>query len=62
VAELAQMLVDLIDDEPRRQEMGKEGRTRVEQELAWDHQAPIYVDVYQTLIEGPQRLAATAGG
>jgi glycosyltransferase involved in cell wall biosynthesis len=63
VAELAQMLVDLIDDEPRRQEMGKTGRTRVEQELAWDHQAPIYVDVYQSLIEGPQRrLAATAGG
>jgi glycosyltransferase involved in cell wall biosynthesis len=63
VAELAQILVDLVDDEPRRQEMGKVGRTRIEQELAWDHQAPIYVDVYESLIDGPQgRLAMTAGG
>ena len=63
VGEMAQLLVDLIDDEPRRHEMGRSGRTRVEQELAWDHQAPLYVEVYESLTESSRpRVAVTAGG
>jgi glycosyltransferase involved in cell wall biosynthesis len=62
VGEMAQLLVDLIDDEPRRHEMGKFGRARVEQELAWDHQAPLYVEVYESLTESPRPRAATTAG
>ena len=54
VAELAQLLVDLVDNEPRRRAMGTAGRARIEQELAWDHQAPRYVGVYE-------QLTATSG-
>jgi glycosyltransferase involved in cell wall biosynthesis len=50
VEELAHSLVGLIDDPVRREAMGKVARTRVEQELAWPHQAVRYAQVYETLI------------
>ncbi len=50
VDDLAARLIDLIDDEPRRGSMGAAGRTRVEQELAWSHQAPRYLDVYERVL------------
>jgi glycosyltransferase involved in cell wall biosynthesis len=53
VDELAQLLIDLIDDEPRRRSMGAAGRTRVERELAWSHQAPRYRAVYERLLTTP---------
>ena len=31
--------------------MGAAGRTRVEQELAWSHQATRYLGVYEHLVE-----------
>jgi glycosyltransferase involved in cell wall biosynthesis len=55
VGELARHLVDLIDDEPRRRAMGMAGRARIEQELAWNHQAPRYAAVYETLTAGARR-------
>ena len=62
VAELAQLFVDLVDDEPRRHTMGAAGRTRIEQELAWDHQAPRYVGVYEQLVGAePRRKLSTTG-
>jgi glycosyltransferase involved in cell wall biosynthesis len=62
VGELAKLLVDLIDDEPRRRSMGTTGRDRVEKELAWDHQAPHYVRVYEQLTTASRRgVPATAG-
>ncbi len=62
VEELAQLLVELIDDEPRRVSMGTAGRARVEQELAWDHQAPRYVGVYEQLaVTSRHRVPAAAG-
>ncbi len=61
VEELATLLVDLVDDEPRRRSMGRAGRTRIEQELAWEHQAPRYVGVYEKLAaDSPQPVAVTA--
>jgi glycosyltransferase involved in cell wall biosynthesis len=34
----AEAIVDLIDDAPRRERMGRIGRQRIEEQLAWDHQ------------------------
>ena len=62
VGELAQLLIDLVDDEPRRRSMGEAGRARIEQELAWEHQAPRYVGVYEQLTAASRRrVSATAG-
>jgi glycosyltransferase involved in cell wall biosynthesis len=62
VEELAKLLVDLVDDEPRRRAMGRAGRERIEQELAWEHQAPRYVGVYEKLAaDSPQPVAVTVG-
>jgi glycosyltransferase involved in cell wall biosynthesis len=51
VDELTRLVVELISDEPKRMSMGAAGRTRVEQELAWCHQARRYLGVYEDLIE-----------
>jgi glycosyltransferase involved in cell wall biosynthesis len=60
VEEMAKLLVDLIDDEPRRRQMGRAGRARIEQELAWEHQAPRYVGVYEKLAaDSLEPVAAT---
>jgi glycosyltransferase involved in cell wall biosynthesis len=50
IEEMARLLVDLIDDEPRRKEMGSAGRRRIEQQLAWSHQEPHYLSVYNSLL------------
>ena len=49
VREYAQAIVELMDDEAKRAELGKLGRERVEQELAWTHQQRAYLDVYDSL-------------
>jgi glycosyltransferase involved in cell wall biosynthesis len=40
---LARALVDLIDDEPRRQGVGRAGRLRVEESLSWERQEAAYL-------------------
>jgi glycosyltransferase involved in cell wall biosynthesis len=47
VRDYAQAIVDLIDNADDRAAMGKLGRARVEQELAWQHQERAYLAVYQ---------------
>ena len=47
VREYAEAIVALMDDEAKRAELGKLGRERVEQELAWDHQERAYLGVYE---------------
>lgn len=49
VAGYARALVALLDDPEARTEMGKVGRERVEQELAWNHQESGYLAVYDEL-------------
>jgi glycosyltransferase involved in cell wall biosynthesis len=49
VREYAKAIVALMDDEARRTRLGKRGRIRVEQELAWPHQRRAYLGVYQQL-------------
>jgi glycosyltransferase involved in cell wall biosynthesis len=59
VDELARLVVELVDDEVRRVAMGAAGRARVEDELAWSHQAPRYVRVYDELLAtSPHQAAA----
>ena len=49
VHEYAKALVGLLDDEAARAQLGKVGRARVEDELAWSHQERAYLGVYQRL-------------
>ena len=49
VHEYAKAIVDLMDDEAARIQLGKLGRARVEDELAWSHQERAYLDVYERL-------------
>jgi glycosyltransferase involved in cell wall biosynthesis len=49
VHEYAAAIVALMDDESRRSQMGKRGRVRVEQLLAWSHQQRAYLSVYRHL-------------
>jgi glycosyltransferase involved in cell wall biosynthesis len=54
VDEYAKAIVELMDDEERRAQLGKTGRVRVEQELAWGHQQRAYLDVYRRLLSDVQ--------
>ena len=49
VREYAQAIVDLVDDPAAGQQLAKDGRARVEEQLAWEHQRRAYVGVYQKL-------------
>ena len=55
VREYAKAIADLIDDEAWRARLGKFGRARVEDQLAWSHQARAYLGVYD-------RMTGKAGG
>jgi glycosyltransferase involved in cell wall biosynthesis len=61
VGDYAAAIVNLMDDEPRRSLLGKLGRARVEQELAWSHQVRAYLDVYRRLLGGSKALEGTGG-
>jgi glycosyltransferase involved in cell wall biosynthesis len=54
VRDMARLLVELLEDEPRRKAMGATGRSRVESELAWQHQAERYLAVYDNLLAVPR--------
>lgn len=47
--DLAHKIMQLLDDPDLRARMGKLGRQRVEDELAWSHQAPRLIAAYQLL-------------
>jgi glycosyltransferase involved in cell wall biosynthesis len=49
VHEYAKALVALLDDDAARAQLGKLGRARVEDELAWSHQERAYLAIYQRL-------------
>ncbi|MGH3300295.1 MAG: glycosyltransferase family 4 protein [Streptosporangiaceae bacterium] len=61
VREYAQAIVDLMDDEPRRNRLGKLGRVRVEQELAWCHQERAYLGVYRAVLGEAAAVDRRAG-
>ncbi|QIE44002.1 glycosyltransferase family 4 protein (plasmid) [Rhodobacteraceae bacterium SC52] len=49
-ADLAGKILSLIDDPQTRAEMGRIGRTRVEQELSWDYQVDTLIAAYKRVI------------
>jgi len=49
VQQYGEAIVDLLDDQVRRRRMGKLGRERVENLLAWKHQQKAYLEVYDQL-------------
>jgi glycosyltransferase involved in cell wall biosynthesis len=57
--EYAKAIVALMDDEPRRALLGKLGRERVEEGLAWPHQERAYLGVYRRMISGGKSLDRT---
>jgi glycosyltransferase involved in cell wall biosynthesis len=50
VAAYARAIVALLDDDEKREDMGREGRLRIEKELGWPHQRDAYVGVYDRLV------------
>ena len=54
VRDYAKAIVDLVDDADNRERMGKLGRVRVEEELAWSHSAHSYLGVYER-VAGPAK-------
>jgi glycosyltransferase involved in cell wall biosynthesis len=47
--DFAGKIMELVDDPARRQRMGRFGRSRVERELAWNHEAPKLLEAYDLL-------------
>jgi glycosyltransferase involved in cell wall biosynthesis len=47
VHDYAKAIVDLLNDEAARTQLGKVGRARIEDELAWKHQERAYLGVYR---------------
>jgi glycosyltransferase involved in cell wall biosynthesis len=47
--DLAEKIVELLDDPGRREQMGKIGRERVVNELSWRHEVPKLIAAYEKL-------------
>jgi glycosyltransferase involved in cell wall biosynthesis len=56
----AEAIVALMDDESMRARLGKLGRARVEQELAWSHQERAYLSVYEQQMSEGKALKRTS--
>jgi glycosyltransferase involved in cell wall biosynthesis len=56
----AKAIRELLSAPNKREEMGRKGRERVEQVLAWEHQAGAYLGVYERLV-GASSGRRTAG-
>jgi glycosyltransferase involved in cell wall biosynthesis len=61
VAAYAQAIVELVDDDAKCDDMGHEGRLRIENELGWPHQRDAYLLVYDRLV-GRTRPAVRQAG
>jgi glycosyltransferase involved in cell wall biosynthesis len=59
--DLAERILELLDDPQRRARMGEFGRRRVVEELAWSHEAPKLLAAYATLFGAiPEKIPRSA--
>ena len=49
IAAYARAIVELLDDDNRREAMGRTGRRRIEDELGWSYQREAYLGVFDSL-------------
>jgi glycosyltransferase involved in cell wall biosynthesis len=49
--DLAEKIIELLDDEGRRRRMGEYGKRRVEEELQWTYEAPKLLAAYDVLFD-----------
>jgi len=56
----AEAIVALLADEPMRARLGKLGRARVEQELAWSYHERAYLSVYEQQMSRGKALERTS--
>ncbi len=61
VAAYARAIVELLDDDDKREVMGRAGRLRIENELGWSYQRDAYVGVYDTLVGRTRTTSEPAG-
>ncbi len=54
VPDLAEKIVALLDDANARERMGKFGRYRIENELAWEHQSKNLLAAYASVLSTPE--------
>jgi len=47
--DMAEKIIELLDDEEKRHRMGEYGRKRVEETLSWDHETPNLLRAYDAL-------------
>jgi glycosyltransferase involved in cell wall biosynthesis len=60
--DFARLILELLDDEPRRLRMGTIGLRRVTDHLSWEHEAPRLLEAYRTLFAEPVAAEARAEG
>jgi glycosyltransferase involved in cell wall biosynthesis len=58
--DMAEKVLALLDDEPRRRRMGGLGRARVTNELSWDHEVPNLLAAYDAVFGAVTRDAAAS--
>ena len=61
VPALARALIALLDDPDQRAELGRAGRDRVRDQLAWEHQATRYLTVVDRLVSRGRRPSRRLG-
>jgi glycosyltransferase involved in cell wall biosynthesis len=49
--DMAEKIVELLDNAKKRTAMGKLGRKRVEDKLSWEHEAPKLLQAYDMLFD-----------
>jgi glycosyltransferase involved in cell wall biosynthesis len=53
VGELARLVSELLDDEPRRRAMSQFGRRRLREALAWEHSVPPLLEAFERVLTAP---------